>query len=274
MGRRGFTLVEFILVIVLFGILAIFTSQFVGIGSRLYADANILEQRMSDVRFALERLNREVRDAVPGSLRIEDLAGNAALQGPCLRFWPHDSAGRYLDINQAVSGATALRMTMVEPIASEMPQDNWWAIVNPIPYDDNTSLWSNCAAGNCVSKIITEEGTVSGATSLLLDKPFAAHSSGRRVFFSHSQVLYCLKGAELRRAQSVLNQPDKFSLNPDDLSLSSSTGELMANNLKNGLFYREKNAFAADAEVGLRFNMMSSDELVTLDHKMVVWNAP
>ncbi|WP_302354854.1 PilW family protein [Aeromonas simiae] len=272
MRQRGFTLVEFILVMVLFGILAIFASQFVGIGSRLYADANMLERRMSDVRFSLERLNREVRDAVPGSLRIEDLAGNAALHGPCLRFWPHDSAGRYLDFNHPVSSAVSsatplLRMTMVEPIASEMPQKDWWAIVNPIPYDENTSLLSNCVAGNCVSKIETVEGTVSGATSLLLDKPFAAHSSGRRVFFSHSQVLYCLKGAELWRAHSD-------SLDPVVLSLSGSTGELMANNLKNGFFYRESSAFAADAEVGLRFDMTSTDGHVTLDHKMVVWNAP
>jgi len=64
---RGFTLVELVMVILLLGVMATFTSQFIGIGTQIYGDASRREQLMSDARFALERLNRELRDAVPGS---------------------------------------------------------------------------------------------------------------------------------------------------------------------------------------------------------------
>jgi len=78
---RGFTLVELVMVILLLGVMATFTSQFIGIGTQIYGDASRREQLMSDARFALERLNRELRDAVPGSVRIEDEAGNPLDQG-------------------------------------------------------------------------------------------------------------------------------------------------------------------------------------------------
>ena len=41
---------------------------------------------MSDARFAMERLNQELRDAVPGSVQVG--ASNSGGQGAChLRFW-------------------------------------------------------------------------------------------------------------------------------------------------------------------------------------------
>ena len=60
---RGFTLIELVVVILLLGVMATFTSQFISTGTQLYADASAREQLMSDVRFGVERLNREVRDA-------------------------------------------------------------------------------------------------------------------------------------------------------------------------------------------------------------------
>lgn len=101
-GREGgFTLVELVMVILLLGVMATFSSQFIGIGTQIYGDASRREQLMSDARFALERLNREVRDAVPGSVRVEDAGGGAQEQGACLRFWPIATAGRYLETASA-----------------------------------------------------------------------------------------------------------------------------------------------------------------------------
>ena len=103
---KGFTLVELVMVILLLGVMATFTSQFIGIGTQIYGDASRREQLMSDARFALERLNRELRDAVPGSVRIEDAAGNPLDQGACLRFWPIATASRYL--GSAASGGLTI----------------------------------------------------------------------------------------------------------------------------------------------------------------------
>ncbi|WP_277994451.1 PilW family protein [Aeromonas encheleia] len=108
---RGFTLVELVMVILLLGIMATFSSQFIGIGTQIYGDASSREQLMSDARFALERLNRELRDAVPGSVRVEDSLGNVVEQGNCLRFWPIATASRYLSPNG--SGG----LTIITPVS-------------------------------------------------------------------------------------------------------------------------------------------------------------
>lgn len=129
---RGFTLVELVMVILLLGVMATFTSQFIGIGTQIYGDASRREQLMSDARFALERLNRELRDAVPGSVRIEDEAGNPLDQGACLRFWPIATASRYLG-----SAASAGLTIVVPDVLPERNKD--LAIVYPLA-DPNITL--------------------------------------------------------------------------------------------------------------------------------------
>ena len=163
-GRaRGFTLVELVMVILLLGVMATFSSQFIGIGTQIYGDASRREQLMSDARFAMERLNREVRDAVPGSVRVEDEGGGAQEQGACLRFWPIATAGRYLE----TASSTVLRI--VEPVTMPAKEDT--AIIYPLP--DTTSgstitLDKGCVQGRCTARV-TEVGTpVSGAVPLTL----------------------------------------------------------------------------------------------------------
>jgi MSHA biogenesis protein MshO len=120
--------VELVMVILLLGVMATFSSQFIGIGTQIYGDASRREQLMSDARFALERLNREVRDAVPGSVRVED-EGRCPGAGACLRFWPIATAGRYLE----TASSTVLRI--VEPVTMPAKEDT--AIIYPLP--DTTS---------------------------------------------------------------------------------------------------------------------------------------
>lgn len=110
------------MVILLLGIMATFTSQFIGIGSQIYGDASSREQLMSDARFAMERLNREVRDAVPGSERIETTDGVWVDSGACLQFWPISTSSRYITLNRAISGSSAtLELVMATPASAANP---------------------------------------------------------------------------------------------------------------------------------------------------------
>jgi len=85
---RGFTLMELIIVMLVLAILAIGSSRYIGIGARMYSDASEREQLLSAGRFAAERLQRELREATPNSVRI---ATQAALH--CIEFAPIISAG-------------------------------------------------------------------------------------------------------------------------------------------------------------------------------------
>ncbi|WP_270666855.1 MULTISPECIES: PilW family protein [unclassified Aeromonas] len=225
-GREGgFTLVELVMVILLLGVMATFSSQFIGIGTQIYGDASRREQLMSDARFALERLNREVRDAVPGSVRVEDAGGGAQEQGACLRFWPIATASRYLE----TASSTVLRI--VEPVTMPAKEDT--AIIYPLP--DTTSgstitLDKGCVQGRCTARV-TEVGTpVSGAVPLTLAGALAKDSPGQRIYFANQQVLYCVRGGNLWRMAKSL----------DDTLSSSETTRLMAEHIRPAAYYTNR----------------------------------
>ncbi|MFM5058695.1 PilW family protein [Aeromonas caviae] len=257
LGREGgFTLVELVMVILLLGVMATFSSQFIGIGTQIYGDASRREQLMSDARFALERLNREVRDAVPGSVRVEDEGGGAQEQGACLRFWPIATASRYL--GSVVSSG----LSIVTP--SVLPKKNEdLAIVYPLA---STGLLNQgCLQGSCTARVTDVGSDVSGALPLTLSNGFVKDSPGQRIYFANQQVLYCVRGGSLWRMARPL----------DDTLSSSETTRLMAEHIRPAAyyFYREPAAFN-QSEVGLRLEFEQRDERVVFHHKLETLNAP
>ncbi|MFB2865418.1 PilW family protein [Aeromonas sp. MdU4] len=274
--NRGFTLVELVMVILLLGIMATFTSQFIGIGTQIYGDASSREQLMSDARFAMERLNRELRNAVPGSERIEDRDGNWLDQGPCLRFWPISTSSRYLALNKVVSGSTStMELVMATPASVIDPMVTDAAavkvgdrmVVFPLPSSSADSLVDGCDYGRCVVNVTAVLTPVSGAQSIRYtsSENFAGLSPGSRVYFANQQVRYCVQGGALYRTSA-------------GISTAASTlplGVLMAESLRSdNVFYRETSAFNAQGEFGMRFVFERKGESVTFNHKIEVFNVP
>ncbi|ELI6431768.1 type II secretion system protein [Aeromonas salmonicida subsp. salmonicida] len=276
LGRaRGFTLVELVMVILLLGIMATFTSQFIGIGSQIYGDASSREQLMSDARFAMERLNREVRDAVPGSERIETTDGVWVDAGPCLSFWPISTSSRYITLNRAISGSSAtLELVMATPASAANPlnqdanavTEGDLMIVFPVPDKNAGSLIAGCDYGRCVAKVLGVSTPVSGAQTIhyASANSLAGLSPGSRVYFAREQVRYCAQDGALYRATSVLS----------GASSTMPLGTLMAESLRTGSFYRETSAFNAEGEFGMRFVFERKGESVTFNHKIEVLNVP
>ncbi|MDM5132664.1 type II secretion system GspH family protein [Aeromonas piscicola] len=272
-AMRGFTLIELVMVILLLGIMATFTSQFIGIGTQIYGDASSREQLMSDARFAMERLNRELRDAVPGSERIEDQNGNWLDEGACLRFWPISASSRYLVLNRTISGSSAtLELVMATPASAANPlsQDanavkaGDLMAVFPVPNSGVDSLTNGCEYGRCVARVTEVLAPVSGAQTIRYSssETLAGLSPGSRVYFASQQVRYCVTGNRLTRASAAI-----------DHSLPA-TGVLMAEALRTGAFYREALAFNAQGEFGMRLVFERKGESVTFNHKIGVLNVP
>lgn len=255
LGREGgFTLVELVMVILLLGVMATFSSQFIGIGTQIYGDASRREQLMSDARFALERLNREVRDAVPGSVRVEDEGGGALEQGACLRFWPIATASRYL------GSVVSTGLSIVTP--SVLPKKNEdLAIVYPLA---STGLLNQgCLQGSCTARVTDVGSDVSGALPLTLSNGFVKDSPGQRIYFANQQVRYCVVGTTLTRASAAIGTGALWS-----------PPALMAEHIRpTSYFYRDPASFN-QSEVGLGIVFEQRGERVSFNHKLEVLNVP
>ncbi|HDZ8828356.1 TPA: type II secretion system protein [Aeromonas dhakensis] len=271
----GFTLIELVMVILLLGIMATFASQFIGIGSQIYGDASSREQLMSDARFAMERLNREVRNALPGSERIETLDGSWSDSGPCLRFWPISTSSRYIALNRNVSGSTTtLELVMATPASAVdplSPDASAVAVgdllaVFPLPDANQPSLSNGCEYGRCVARVTEVLAPVSGAQTLryAATESLASLSPGSRVYFAREQVRYCVQAGSMYRASMALN----------GASAAMPLGILMADALRAGSFYREATAFNSEGEFGVRLVFERKGEAVTFNHKLGVFNVP
>ncbi|BEE07507.1 PilW family protein [Aeromonas dhakensis] len=271
----GFTLIELVMVILLLGIMATFASQFIGIGSQIYGDASSREQLMSDARFAMERLNREVRNALPGSERIETLDGSWSDSGPCLRFWPISTSSRYIALNRNVSGSTTtLELVMATPASAVdplSPDASAVAVgdllaVFPLPDANQPSLSNGCEYGRCVARVTEVLAPVSGAQTLryAATESLAGLSPGSRVYFAREQVRYCVQAGSMYRASMALN----------GTSAAMPLGILMADALRAGSFYREATAFNSEGEFGVRLVFERKGEAVTFNHKLGVFNVP
>ena len=89
-GRhRGFTLIELILVIVLVGIIAGVVAPAIRQAAQAYADMRSRAELIAKGRLAVQRLAKEVREAVPNSVREVDGRG--------IEFLAFREAGRYVD---------------------------------------------------------------------------------------------------------------------------------------------------------------------------------
>ena len=92
-SQQGFTLVELIIVIVLLGIIGTVSFQFIGFGAQIFTDTTSRDQLVNQSRFALQRLQSELRNSLPRSARV-----NLADHSRCIEFVPIITSGQYLQM--------------------------------------------------------------------------------------------------------------------------------------------------------------------------------
>lgn len=92
---QGFTLIELVMVIVLIGIISVALVPVITNSVEIYRADKSRAALIQKGRLALERIAREVREAVPNTLEtVTDAAGN-----PGIQFLSVRSGGRYVDVS-------------------------------------------------------------------------------------------------------------------------------------------------------------------------------
>ncbi|MDV6315949.1 type II secretion system protein [Idiomarina sp. HP20-50] len=235
--QRGFTLIELIIVIVLLAIVASFSFQFVGIGAQMFSTGSERLQTIEKSRFAIERLTREIRGAVPNSARV---------RGKCLEFVPADVVGTYYDA--PIRPSSSDEMTFVTFAGSGNAADISWSLdgneriyiyatrANFI-YSDNPQRYANFAGGYSSTSL---ENTL----PLEPGSQFAKESPLNRAYIGSEPVSFCVSGENLYRVSGYGWQQSQTEW---------SNGDLIATGVNNDLA-----AFDVDA------NNQQSNNIITL----------
>lgn len=216
---KGFTLIELVMVITVLAIVSLGVTKFISSGAQIFVDVTERTQLISDTRFATERLNRELRNALPNSLRV---AGNGSTRH-CIEFMPVKWSSFYFDIP-------------VVPDESAEVDAVEWGTLDPYDFEDGdvmivyptatADIYTNTGKKHEIVEVSTAGA---GLTELEFDDDvqFATDSPSSRFYVFSTPVSYCVEGGQLRRyAGYGLQDPQPVNLNG---------GVLMAENLINNL---------------------------------------
>ncbi|MEN9866031.1 MAG: hypothetical protein RL748_1621 [Pseudomonadota bacterium] len=182
-NRAGFTLVELIIVMVITGIIAGMVALFIRVPIQSYVD-NVARAELSDVAdTALHRLSRELRLALPNSVRVSG-------DGRYIEFLLTKTGGRYLAEEDELSVGNVLSFsgTSSNPLLFDvvgnmptgrqaiLPGDSI-VVYNLGPGFDPVDAY-NCT-GTAPNRVCNRAtvASLAGNTITLLDNPFQNQSS-------------------------------------------------------------------------------------------------
>lgn len=184
--KRGFTLIELVVVIVLLGIIAVTFTSLITNNMRGYLDTANRQDSAAIARIALDRIARDLREAMPLSVRVSN-------DQSCLQFLPVTASTVY------TSFAADLTAVMVMDFAAPTG-GGFYAAVYPI---NSGELYSTTAM-----KSISSITSVSNSTRTInLASAFSTprSSPGERLYVVSNPVSYCFTNGQIIRYTSAVS---------------------------------------------------------------------
>lgn len=264
-SQRGFTLVEAVIVIAITGIVAAMVAVFIRAPIQAYFDSARRAQLTDTADTALRRISRDLRLALPNSVRVI-FSGNVYY----LEFLQTSGGGRYRAAVDGSGGTDQLDFNASDdsfdvlgpPVAMVPGAQNLVAIYN-LGIDD-----ADAYRGDNTSRIVAINGNVVQITARQF--PFA--SPGNRFQIISSPVTYiCDPGAgRLTRVwgyavQAV--QPTSFAVDAPRALLAQDVSDC-------GFTYDAQAINQRAGQVSIWLRLTQSNEQVSLYHEVHVSNAP
>jgi MSHA biogenesis protein MshO len=211
--QSGFTLVEAIIAIAIIGIIGAIVAVFIRLPVQNYADSVARAEVTDEADLALRRMARELRLALPNSIRIND-------DGSAIEFLLTRTGGRYLaaEDNAAASypvldfsDSNKLSVTVVGSLAPSVVPNDYFVVYNLGSDMAPANAWgysSNYAAGTPERNIARINAVTvdaqSTATLTLEGNPFGSQtvkmpSPGQRFQVVSGPVMFACNGTVLTR---------------------------------------------------------------------------
>lgn len=230
----GFTLVEMVTVILILGILVVGVSSFIIFGTRIFVESSSVDQVLSQSRFAVERVTRELRSALPNSLRVN----TDSLTYQCVEFVPIEASTTYLTMPIVPAAAASTGIVILDNTVSAIRVNQFAWIYPLIDADVYSSARQKRAQ---VKTIATAPSPLEHQVTLTFTAPtrFAEASPRQRIYFGSSPVSYCFEkgpsGNELQLLRYAGYSFNAIQPNPAAMPATMGTGVLMAQSVANVL---------------------------------------
>lgn len=213
------------MVIVLLGVAGVGVSSLLSSGVQAYVDVARRDDLAQQGRYAVERMTRELRNALPGSVRVSSSGGANAVQ--CLEFVPIVAASSYLDlpVSAAAGSFEAVAFSFVPQAGS-----TYYAAV----YTSSASDVYAAAPNNALRAISSVSPAAGDKRTINFVSPsqFPQASPQRRLYIVAGPVSFCARN-------NLLSRHSNYAYSATQ-SLPPSNGITLARNIRiaeNGASY-------------------------------------
>lgn len=264
--ETGFTLVELIVVIAITGIISAVVAVFIRAPVEGYFDAARRAQLTDTADSALRRMARDLRLALPNSVRVS---------GTAVEFLETRTGGRY----RAESDGGATPADVLDFTATDSSFDFLGSLSSTPVAGDRVVVYnlgisgSSAYAGDNSSSITG----VAGNTISINPKQFPFESPANRFQVVNGATSYVCAGAGLDASGSgtgTLRRYWGYGINPAQAVPPGGSNALLANHVSSCSFVYTQGATARSGLVTLQLQITEENESVSLYHEVHVPNVP
>lgn len=180
---RGFTLIELVAVMVILSIVGTIGVGFVVRSTEAYQRTQTRALLVNTARQALERMTRQLRGALPYSVRITN-------GGNCIEFMPIAAGGNYFSpVPDQENNAAAQSAIVAAPVTIDFGTAHFVAI---------GAMAADELYGADPESLEGYSGISSGAIQLTAEKQWLRNSINKRFYLLDNAQAFCVDAGELR----------------------------------------------------------------------------